>query len=195
MKICFTLDEVLRAKLNAAAKYYKKSQKPDFELGEVTTYDYNKIFDFKTKNGLTKFLYEDYVFEIFGEAEECSPLLDKTFNLWLLENTENNEDYDDIEVMFANPREFNASIGCTYFFLSKIASRVREVYLPKDSSTIWDKCDVLVTADPKLIEEKPEGKKVVKIKTTFNGDIDADFTYDSLADLLRDGDFIKNIHA
>lgn len=194
MKICFTLDEVLRAKIDAFEKYYQKSQDESFKLEKKTSFDVKDLFKFKTKNGINKFMYEDYVFEIFGEAETCTPFLDKTFNLWLLNITENNDDYDDIEVMFANPKEFNASIGCTYFFLSKIASRVREVFLPKDSSEIWGKCDVLVTADPKLLKEKPEGKISVKINGDFNVDDTADFNYDTLADLLKDSDFCKKIH-
>ena len=70
--------------------------------------------------------------------------------------------------------------------MSKIGTKIREVYFPVDSFTIWDKCDVLITANPNLISNKPLNKKVVKIKTEYNNEVDADYSFNSLSDFLTD---------
>ena len=55
-----------------------------------------------------------------------------------------------------------------------------------DSSTIWDRCDVLITANPTLLSSKPEGKKCVKIKTDYNDGIQGDYEYNNMLDYLSD---------
>ena len=192
MKIAFTLDDVLRDKTKQILKIYKKYVDPSFdtEAVDLTTNNFQEILGFETKQDYQQFLYEDYVFEIFAEAEAVEKMLDKKFNLWLLSLAEEDEPVD---VILTNPFEFNASIGFTHFFLSKMATRVRETYFPLDSSTIWDCCDVLVTAEPKLIKEKPEGKKVVKIETPYNKDLEADLTYQSLSELIEDKEIITKL--
>ena len=192
MKICFTLDDVIRAKTVQIGKIYKRNINGDIDLDalDFSTNDYQEIFSFKTKADWQKFLYSDYAYEIFGEAPVTTKGADKEFNLWLIGLQDIDEE---IEVSLANPFEFNASIGFTCFFLSKIASRVRELYFPVDSSEIWDKCDVLVTADPKLIEEKPEGKICVKINMPYNKDLEADYSFDSLSDALKENNMLKKL--
>lgn len=192
MKICFTLDDVIRAKTVQIGKIYKRNVNGNIDLDalDFSTNDYQEIFSFKTKADWQKFLYSDYAYEIFGEAPVTTKGVDKEFNLWLIGLQDIDEE---IEVSLANPFEFNASIGFTCFFLSKIASRVREMYFPVDSSEIWNKCDVLVTADPKLIEEKPEGKICVKINMPYNKDLKADYSFDSLSDALKENNILKNL--
>lgn len=192
MKIAITLDDVIRNKTKQILKIYKKYLDPDFdtEAVDLTTNNFQQILGFDSKQEYQKFLYDDYVFEIFAEAEPVEKMLDKKLNLWLLSLGEEDES---IDVILTNPFEFNASIGFTYFFLSKIATRIRETFFPLDSSTIWDRCDVLVTAEPKLIKEKPEGKIVIKIETDYNKDLDTDYTYKSLSDLIEDGELITKL--
>lgn len=190
MKICITLDDVLRAKTQQFGKIYKKYIDAEIDLDaiEIDSDNLCKAFNFESKEKYNEFLYKDYSFEIFAEAPVIEKMLDKRLNNWLLSIED-----EDVDFCLANPYEFNTSIGFTYFFLSQIATRIREVYLPKDSSDIWNKCDVLITACPKLLKEKPEGKKVVKIKAAYNEDIDADLTYDKLSDIFEDNEFIKKI--
>lgn len=193
MKISITLDDVIRAKTRQFGKIYKKAfgcSDEYLESRDFSTNDLSTIFDFESKKAYQDFLYKDYPFEIFAEALPMERLLDKHFNLWLFKVEDEN---DDIEFMLSNPYEFNASIGYTCFFLSQIATKVREFYFPADSSKIWEKCDVLVTADPKLLKEKPEGKVSVKIKAPYNEGIDADFEYESLSKLMLDEKFIEKV--
>lgn len=195
MKICLTLDDVLRNKTVQLGKIYKKYINPDIDLEtlDFSTNNYEEIFGFKSRKEFNKFLYEDYVFEIFGEATACEKTLDKKLNLWLLEQENNDDLQNKLQVSISNPREFNASIGCTCFFLSKMATRIREMFFPADSNDIWEKCDVLITADPGLLKSKPEGKTSIKISNDYNEDCEADYTYDSLANFLIDKDIIPNL--
>jgi len=194
MRICFTLDDVLRGKTMQIGKVYKKYIDGDIDLDSLdfSSNEYHEIFKFDSKSEWNKFLYSDYAYEIFGEAPVTKKGVDKEFNLWHV-SLQDFETDEDIEVLFANPFEFNASIGFTCFFLSKIATRVREIHFPMNSSDIWDKCDVLVTADPKLIGEKPEGKICVKIKMPYNEDLEADYTYEDLSDALDGNKLLENI--
>jgi hypothetical protein len=187
MKICFTLDDVLRKKTYQMCQVYKKKVNADINLEslKLDEKDMMKELNFTDKNEYNKFLYEDYPYEIFGEAPIAYKLLAPDFNMWLLGLT-NLDIEEPVGVMIANPFEFNLSIGWTCFFLSKLASRVREYYFPTDSITIWDRCDMLITAEPRLIKEKPDGKICVKIEMPYNKDLEADYTYASVKDFLND---------
>ena len=195
MKIALTLDDVLRNKRQQIFKIYQKYIDSSFNPKEhdLTTNNYQEILGFETKEEYQRFLYEDYVFEIFAEADAVEKMLDKKFNLWTLSVGDQDDLDEPIDFIITNPFEFNASIGFTHFFLSKMATRVRETYFPLDSSTIWDRCDVLITAEPKLIKERPEGKKVIKIETDYNKDLAADLTYKSLSELIEDKEIIKKL--
>lgn len=194
MKIAISLDDVIRAKSKSILKAYKKKYE-DFEPDsmDISTNNFKKLLNFENDSAYYRFLYEDYVFEIFGEAEVTEKMVDKNLNLWHIDlnNTEDLE--EEIELMLCNPFEFNASIGFTHFFLSKIATRIRETYFPTVSTDIFDKCDVLITAEPKLLDNKPNGKIVIKIATDYNKDCKADFTYNVFSEFLEDKEIIKKL--
>lgn len=194
MKICFTLDDVIRAKTAQIGKMYKKYENPDIDLDslDLSNQTISEALGFESISTYRKFLYEDYPFEIFAEAPVTERMVDKKLNLWHIKLT--HADYpENVELMLANPREYNASIGYSYFFLSQIATRIREVFFPVDYVQIWGKCDVLVTADPYLINEKPDDKVVIKIETDYNKDCEADYTYESLSKFLDDEEIIGKL--
>ncbi len=188
MKICITLDDVLRAKTRQIGKMLVKAgmkSEEDIEGATFETNDYCKEFRFEDKRAYNKFMYDDYPFEVFAEAPVMERMLDKKLNLWIL-GLANEKPTENWEFMIANPYEFNTSIGYTCFFLSQVATRIREFYFPLNSSDIWNRCDVLITADPKLLAEKPEGKVAIKIDAPYNTESEADFTYESLMKLIED---------
>lgn len=193
MKICITLDDVLRAKTRQIGKMLVKAgniKEEDLPTLDISTTEFWKVFGFETKDKYNRFLYEDYAFEVFAEAPVMEKMLDKKLNLWMLSLS----DEEDIEFVIANPYEFNASIGFTCFFLSQVATRVREFHFPANSSEIWDTCDVLITADPKLLAEKPEGKKTVKVNAPYNENSKADVTYETLAEIIEDEKFLEKLN-
>ena len=157
---------------------------------DVWTNDLVQIFPFKSREDYLSFLYDDYVFEIFGAADKTHKNIGSTFSDWCVDL----ENLDDIpELTLVSVDEYNKSIGSTYFFLSKLAVQVPTVKLYLKDHNIWDECDVLITANPELLMLKPEGKVSVKIKTSYNEEEDSDFTYNGFIELLNDIEFLNNI--
>lgn len=192
MKISIDLNDVLRAYTAQFASYYKKNidRKFDIDAVDVWTNDLVQIFPFKSREDYLSFLYDDYVFEIFGAADKTHNNIGSTFSDWCVDL----ENLDDIpELTIVSVDEYNKSIGSTYFFLSKLAVQVPTVKLYLKDHNIWDECDVLITANPELLMLKPEGKVSVKIKTSYNEEEDSDFTYNGFMELLNDIEFLNNI--
>lgn len=196
MKICITLDDVLRAKSAKMAEVYKKyiDDSINFEDLDFSSGDYEQIFKFDSLSDYNQFLYTDYAYEIFGCAPISEPLLDKKLNLWILAMNDCEEIKEPVEVILTSTREYNASIGYTYFFISKMAPRARKIYLPTNSSKVWDVCDILITADKTLLsEERPKGKTIIKINAPYNKDLKADYEYKTLTDFLDDDDIMGEL--
>lgn len=192
MRICITLDDVIRDKTKQIVLAYQKSVNPDIELDqlEITSQNLCKTLGFESDTEYKKFLYEDCVFQVFGEALTCSKMLDKNLNLWLLKLSDLEEEPT---VCLASTNEFNTSIGCTCFFLSKIATRVREIFFPKSNSDLLKLGDVIVTSDPSVVTEDTTGKCIVKIKTEYNEGFIGHLEYESLQDLINDDEFIEKV--
>lgn len=188
MIIAIDLNDVVRDFSNNFVKYYIEGYDRNFDLSdfEFFTNDLSILFPFKSKASYNNFIYNDYAFELFGKCGVCSRGLEKELNLWTEQTLKDLDTDEDIDVIFVSPMEYGASIGNTYFFLSKIGTKVRNTYFPIDSLTIWDKCDVLITANPNLITNKPDGKQVIKIKTEYNNEVSADYTFNSLSNFLTD---------
>ena len=197
IKICITLDDVLRAKTKQIGYVYKKYINPDINLDEIdlSKTSMMEALNFGSKKEFNKFLYEDYGFEIFAEATTMGDSVDKKLNLWHISLNDNEEIDEELDLMLANTMEFNNSIGFTYFFLSKLATRIREVYLPLNSLTIFDKCDIIITSDVKLLTNVPKNKIAIKINTPYNNDISGDniFAFDTLVEFMEDSNNLKNI--
>lgn len=204
MRINFTLDDVMRDKMKSFVKEYNHYnetakngvEKIDEESFVATSADLHEMFKFKTKKEFNDFLYSNYAFEIFGAAETKELALDKKFNNWLLDVQDAFDDAEKpLDLSWISMNENNQSIGATYFYLSKIATRIRKAFFPVKTSEAWDECDVMVTADPSILKDKPEGAVTVKIETAYNKDIPADFTYPSLSALIDDKEFINKMVA
>ena len=138
-------------------------------------------------------MYVDYPYEIFGCAPTTHRNLAVTINNWLI-SLGNKED-DRYDVKLFSLKEEALSIQSTYYFLSKIGCRVREMFFPKDGIEMWDKCDVIITLNERIIDNKPEGKVVVLINKDDNKNLQGkvDLHYDSLVDLINDTDFINKV--
>lgn len=190
MRIAIDINDVIRDYTTQFKNYYIKNVDPSFEIEDkdINSFDFFNVFPFKNRNEYNTFRYVDYAFELFGRAEATDKMLPYRFNDWT-QKTLRDLDEDKIpEVMIVCPFETGLAIQSTYSFLAKISSRVREVYFPIDSSTIWDRCDILITANPNLIENVPEGKTVIKIETPYNIPAEAKYSFKSLMDVINDPD-------
>lgn len=195
MKIAIDLNDVVRDFTYNFVLYYVKGYNHQYDVDELTewTNDMQLLLPFKTPRSYEKFVYEDYPFELFGKCPTCTKKLTEQLNDWT-ENTLKDLDIGEpIDVMFVSPMEYSASIGNTYFFISKLGTKIREVYLPSDSKTVWDRCDVLITANPDLLEKKPEGKTAIRIEKDYNKDSKYDYTYSTLSLFLTDDDIMEKL--
>lgn len=195
MKIAIDLNDVIRDFSTNFLKYYYERYNHEFVLDdfEFWTNDMCALFPFASDNAYLRFTYEEYVYELFGKCGLCENSITSLLSEWCNDKIGNYDSDEPIELMVVSPKEYGLSIGCTLFFLSKIGSTIRETYFPKESLTIWDKCDVLITANPDLINARPKGKKAVKIKKEYNKEATADFEYTRFSDFLKDDEIISKL--
>ena len=182
MKIAIDLNDVVRDFSNNFVRYYIEGYDRNFDLDgfEFWTNDFSALFPFKSKAAYNNFIYNDYAFELFAKCPVCTRGLETALNEWTEKTLKDLDINEDIEIMFVSTMEYGLSIGNTYFFISKLGSKIREVYLPIDSSTIWDKCDVLITANPNLLDSKPEDKITIKINTEYNKESESNMSFYTL---------------
>ena len=195
MKIGIELNNIVRDLNKQIIKYYKKDINQSFDDKNVN-YNVTTIIDsidFKSKKAKFEYMYVDYPYEIFGCAPTTHRNLAVTINNWLV-SLGNKED-DKYDVKLFSLKEEALSIQSTYYFLSKIGCRVREMFFPKDGIEMWDKCDVIITLNERIIDNKPEGKVVVLINKDDNKNLQekVDLHYDSLFDLISDTEFINKV--
>lgn len=195
MKIGIELNNIVRDLNKQIIKYYKKDINQSFDDKNVNYNVTNVIdsIDFKSKKAKFEYMYVDYPYEIFGCAPTTHRNLAVTINNWLI-SLGNKED-DNYDVKLFSLKEEALSIQSTYYFLSKIGCRVREMFFPKDGVEMWDKCDVIITLNERIIDNKPEGKVVVLINKDDNKNLQGkvDLHYDSLFDLISDTEFINKV--
>lgn len=193
MKIAIDLNDVIRAYTAQFASYYKKGIDRTFDIDDVDvwTNDLKQVFPFESKAKYLEFLYNDFAYEIYG----CAQVMDKNLGSKLSDWCKDVQNLDSVpELCIVSTGEYDKTIGSTYFFLSKIATKIRETHLFLKSDNVWSVCDILVTANPELLGLKPENKISIKIETTYNEEQNADFSYESLTEFINDLDVIDKIN-
>lgn len=189
MKIGITLNEVLRDYINQLAYTYDKYVGENSVTEEdITNFNLIEFFKFDDINKFNTFLYLEAPLEIFGHADQMSDGLMNRFNTFLMDIKDDGE--HEIEIV---SREIDKSIPSTYFFLSKTSCRIDKVRFVQDYASKWDGLDVLITANPQALEAKPSGKISVKVNTTYNKNVAADFEIDSILDFIKNEDLRTKI--
>lgn len=190
------LNHVVRNINKQIIKYYAKGYALDVDLDDIDDReDVLKTFaKFDSKYERNNFLFIDYPYEIFGCANTMEKKLAVKITNWLTDIS-NIED-EDIRIIFYSMNEEAITIQSTFFFLSKIGTRVRKVIFPKSIEEVWEECDVVITARDEFFEKDiPEGKKVVLINRTFNKDCKdkAFLNYDNLSEIITDEEFFNKL--
>ena len=160
----------------------------DIEYEDVNSFNMMEVYPFNSEEELYRFKYEEYPYELYGRAECCDKNLPYMLNDWL-EKTLRNLDEENIpHVIFFSPFEMGLTIQSTFAFLSGKGFRPREVYFPINSLTIYDRADIVITAQPSLIEECPEDKYVIKINKPYNKECESLYSFDSMMNVINDKD-------
>ena len=180
-KICISLNEVLRdfigQFLYTYNKYFKETEVKEIDF---KTLNFSELFDFKNQHDLNRFMYNEAPLEVFGHADITKKGIINKLNLFAEELKDN-----DITIEIVS-REIGKSIPATFFFLSKIGCRVDNVRFVRESVDEWGDADVLITANPDALLNKPNGKISVKIKTPYNEHATGDFEFLNIDELIND---------
>jgi len=190
------LNHVVRNINKQIIKYYAKEFSPETDIDEIDDKEdvFKTFAKFNSNYEKNNFIFIDYPYEIFGCASTMEKKLAVKITNWLTDIS-NIED-EDIRIVFYSLNEGELSIQSTYFFLSKIGTRVRKVIFPKNIGEVWDECDVVITARDEFFEKEiPEGKKVVLINRPFNKEVKdkAFLNYDNLSEIITDEDFFNKL--
>ena len=194
MTIAIDINEVIRDYLRAFAKQYSKVVDPyfDIEYDDIDDFNLINVFPFVDEDGIqnpaafNSFRFEDCAFEIYSRADLMERDLPAYLNLWI-HGTLRNFDYDkNPNVILFSPFEMNLSIPSTLGFLARVGMRFRNIEFPIDSTKMWDKADIMITANPNLLALTPEGKYSFKINAPYNKEAKGTFEFDSLIEVIKD---------
>ena len=144
-----------------------------------------KHFSFSNKEELFNFMYEEYSMELFGHAPSTEMNTFNILNDIYFDLRENNQ-------LLLVSNEIGKSKPATLFFVSKFGCLLEKIFFFSEYTRkdMWDEVDILLTADPTLLLEKPKDKVVIKFITNYNKEIKNDLEITSLSEL---GQMIKQI--
>lgn len=194
MTIAIDINEVLRDYLRAFVKQYNKIVDPSFDIEyeNINDYDLINIFPFYDEDGeldrkaFNSFRFEDAAFEIYSRADVMERGLPAKLNVWVNGTLRNFDEEKNPKVILFSPFEMNLSIPSTLGFLARVGIKVRDIEFPIDSTKMWDKADIMITANPKLIEMTPKGKYSFKVNAPYNKDAKGSYEYDGLTEIIED---------
>lgn len=189
------LNDVVRDIKKQMLKYFKKEFGSDYDPDDIESSE--DIFEkgyikFNSKKDEKNFIYIDYPYELFGCAKPMEKNLPTKINQWLTDMS--NIDDEEFRVIYFSMDEEALTIQSSFFFLSKIGTRVREVLFPQNIDEIKGKFDFVVSANNDIINKLGEnGVKTIKIKKDWNTETKCDFEFDSLSDIVDDENFLNKI--
>ena len=147
-------------------------------LSPVTSLDLGSHFSFPSKDELYSFMYEEYTMELFGHSPSTEML---SFNI-LNDIYYNLRDTYDLMIV---SDEIGRSKPSSLFFLSKFGCLVEKVFFYSEitKNDMLDEVDILLTANPDLLLNKPDNKIIIKFITDYNKNIKSEYEISSLSDL------------
>jgi hypothetical protein len=156
---------------------------------EVDSLDLMNHFSFPSKDDLFSFMYEEYTMEIFGHSPSTEM---NTFNLlndFYYEFREKND-------LLIVSDEIGKSKPSSLFFLSKFGCLIEEIFFYSQitKKSMWNKIDILLTANPDLLLNHPNGKVLIKFETDYNKHINSEFKIKSLSELKNTIEKIENVY-
>lgn len=181
-KIRISLNEVVRDFLGQMITVYDKyilEEESGLTQADIINFDLSEHFDFQSLNHMNGFIYSEAALEIFGHADTSSPHISSGLNEYVMNMIDEGHEVEIVS------REVNRAIPSTLFFLSKIVSTAPNLVFVKNNEDEWGDADILITANPIALANKPEGKVSIMIKAPYNADSEADFVFDYALELFK----------
>ena len=173
MEIYISIDGVLR-NLIQKFNYHYTDAFLQSEFENETDFEYNIVYPIQNDNLLNSykfqsmeefefFTYIEYPIEIFGHAGVSYPTSISDLNKIIFDNPQHN-------ITVVGVDEVGKSKPATLFFLSKNGFLGNNIKFIKsvDIEKEWEKCDMWISDNKKIIDLKPEGKGAIKFQTTYN---------------------------
>ena len=147
------------------------------KISDVTSLNLQNHYSFKNDEELFSFLYEEYAMELFGHAPSTEMTSFNMLNDLYYELRDENE-------LTIVSNEIGKSKPSTLFFLSKFGCLIEKVFFFSEvtKNNMWKEVDILLTANPDLLLEKPQDKIVVKYNTIYNKHIESEHEINSLSE-------------
>ena len=147
-------------------------------ISDVTSLDLKKHLEFKNEDEIYDFLYKEHTMEIFGHASSVEYNSVNDLNDFYVDMRDNHE-------IIIVSDEIGKSKPASLFFLAKFGCLLEQVKFYSESTinSLWDSVDILLTANPQLLLNHPDGKVVVKYITTYNSDIKTKYSISKLKEL------------
>lgn len=187
MIISIDVNGVLRDTIGKVEQVYQKFFIEDYvkEEGEED-FDYELIlpatslnlidhFKFPNEEKLFEFLYMDFPMNIFGHAGSSENNTFHVLNDIYMDLRDNHE----LNII---SHEIGKSKPATLFFLSKYGCQFETIKFYSDitESWVWEHSDLIITSNPKLLQDTQNTKIMVKYATPYNQEIDCKYTINTL---------------
>lgn len=154
---------------------------------DVTSLKLKDHFAFRSDDELFSFTYEEYAMELFGHAPSTETFTFNILNDFYYEFRENND-------LIIVSDEIGKSKPSTLFFLSKFGCLFEKVFFYSESTKdgMWNNVDILLTSNPDLLLNVPNGKVVIKYTTEYNKHVSSEYEITTLSELSETIKTIKN---
>jgi len=194
MRIAIEINGVLRDTIKKIDQVYEKfyienflNEERDFEyekISEITSLKIQDHLKFKDDDEVYDFLYTEHCMEIFGHAPSTEYSTFNDLHDFYLDHREKHD-------ILLISDEIGKSKPATLFFLSKFGCQIEKIvfYNQVTLNSVLNEIDLLLTANPDLLLNHPQGKKVIKYNTNYNTDITNIPSINTLKDLKN---FIEN---
>lgn len=151
-----------------------------FEYKIITPIDSHILrnhFTFKSDEEMYDFMFEDFPMQLFGHAGSTETFTFNDLNDFYIKNRDNFE-------IYIISDEIGKSKPATLFFLSKFGCLIENIkfYSSSTIENMWGTVDVLLTANPELIESHPENVTVIQYVTEYNKSINHNHKIESIKD-------------
>lgn len=158
-------------------KYFEEREKnseiEDLDQTRLNESTLEQIYNISSKQ-LEDILYNVHSLDIFGFSDKWSKNCTNNINDLIYDII---DEEVEAEVTLVS-KEFNNSIGATYFFLAKNNIKTSNVKFYSNKKNYYKDFDIIVTADKMFNDiDKPEGKTLVKIDKPYNKCWDKNFDY------------------
>jgi len=183
------INEVLRDFIGQLTYTYEKYiGELNLKEGDVKNLNLIEYYKFNSINDMNKFIYTEAALEIFGHADQLHDNLMNDFNMFLMDIKD-----DEQHTIQLISREADKAIPSTLFFLSKLGCRAENIRFVSTFEEQWEGIDILISANPTALSLKPDGKMTIKIKSSYNEFVDADFEFESILEFINDETLINKI--